>query len=50
MFVGDGLAQSVTIAGDKLLNSELLAKIAKEQSLPAAIRKTHKALSKKIFS
>ena len=39
----------VTMAGDKLSNSQTIVDTGREIPLPAAIRETQKALSKKVF-
>ena len=48
MVVGDGRMTTVTIAGDKLSNSEALVQVAGELPMPAAVRDTHKPLAKKV--
>ena len=47
--VGDGRAQEVIVAGDRLLDYNALVTIGEELSLPPTIRQTRKGLSKKIF-
>ena len=49
MVVGDGRMQPITIAGDRLSDSESLVRKARELPLPAPVRETHKALTKKVF-
>ena len=39
----------MTLAGDKLSDSKAIVDTGKEAPLPAAVRDTHKALSKKIY-
>jgi len=47
--IGDGRGEVVTVAGDKLWNSDAMVKVGGEVALPAAVRETHSALSKKVF-
>ena len=47
--VGDGRGEVVTVAGDKLWNSDAVVKVGGEVTLPAAVRETRSALSKKVF-
>jgi len=47
--IGDGRGEVVTVAGDKLWNSDAMVKVGGEVSLPAAVRETRSALSKKVF-
>jgi hypothetical protein len=48
--IGDGRMNPVTIAGDKLSNTQAIIDVGREVVLPASIRETQKALSKKVFS
>ena len=47
--IGDGRGPVVTLAGDKLWNSEAIVKVGGEVALPAAVSITNKDLSKKVF-
>ena len=47
--IGDGRGEVVTVAGDKLWSSDALVKIGEEVTLPAAVRETRGALSKRVF-
>lgn len=47
--IGDGRGEVVTVAGDKLWSSDALVKIGEEVTLPAAVRETRSALSKRVF-
>lgn len=46
---GDGRSQVLTMAGDKLWNTDALVKVGEEVPMPAPIKDTHKALSEKVF-
>ena len=47
--VGDGRAQEVVVAGDRLTHYDALVTIGEELSLPSPIRQTRKKLSKRII-
>ena len=47
--VGDGKAQEVVVAGDRLIDYDILVAIGKTLLLPLPIRITRKELSKRIF-
>ena len=47
--VGDGKAQEVVVAGDRLTDYDALLTIGKELPLPSPVRQTRKELSKRIF-
>lgn len=47
--IGDGRSEVVTVAGDKLWSSDALVKIGEEVTLPADIKQTRSALSKRVF-
>ena len=47
--VGDGRAQEVIVAGDRLTDYNALVSIGEKLSLPSPIRQTRKELSKRIF-
>lgn len=47
--LSDKMEEEVTIAGDKLQNTEALASIADTVKLPACIAHTRDALASKIF-
>lgn len=47
--MGDGRIVPVTIAGEKLSDSKVVIDVGKDIPLPASVRETQKALSKKIF-
>lgn len=47
--IGDGRGEVVTVAGDKLWSSDALVKIGEEVTLPAAVKETRSALSKRVF-
>ena len=45
----DGRCQTLTMAGDKLFNTDALVKVGEEVPMPAPIKDTRKALSEKVF-
>ncbi len=47
--IGDGRCDTLTLAGDKLWDSDTIVRVGGEVPLPAAISVTNKVLSKKIF-
>ena len=47
--VGDGRAQEVVVAGDRLIKYDALVSIGEKLSLPLPIRQTREKLSKKNF-
>ena len=47
--IGDGRSQTLTMAGDKLSNTDALVKVGEEVPMPAPIKDTIKALSEKVF-
>ena len=47
--VGDSIIQPLVVAGDHLDNVDYLVDTAKEIRLPAPIKNTQKALSRKVF-
>lgn len=47
--IGDGRSQTLTMAGDKLGDTDALVKVGDEVPMPAPIKDTHKALSEKVF-
>ena len=47
--VGNGRAQEVVVAGDRLIDYDALVTIAGELSLPSPVRQTRAELSKRIF-
>ena len=47
--VGNGRAQEVVVAGDRLTDYDALVTIAGELSLPSPVRQTRSELSKRIF-
>lgn len=47
--IGDGRMTPVTVAGDKLSDSKAIIDVGRAISLPATIRETQRALSKKVF-
>ena len=47
--IGDGRCQTLTMAGDKLSNTDALVKVGEEVPMPAAIKDTRKVLSEKVF-
>lgn len=49
LMVGDGSADPVTVAGDKLNDQEKLKQIGAEFALPKTVKETRKALGDKLF-
>ena len=47
--VGNGRAQEVVVAGDRLTDYNALVTIGEERSLPPPVRQTRAELSKRIF-
>ena len=47
--VGDGRAQEVVVAGDRLTHYDALVSIGEKLSLPLPIRQIRKKLSKRVF-
>ena len=47
--LGDGKSEVVTVAGDKLWSSDAVVKAGAEAPLPATVKDTRAALSKKVF-
>ena len=47
--VGDSIMQPVVVAGDHLENVDYIVDTAKEIRIPAPIKNTQKALSRKVF-
>ena len=47
--LGDGRGEVVTVAGDKLFDSDNLVKSGTEAPLPLPVKDTHSSLSSKVF-
>lgn len=47
--ISDGRCQTLTMAGDKLGDTDALVKVGDEVPMPAPIKDTHKTLSEKVF-
>ena len=48
--LGDGRGEVVTVAGDKLFDSENLVKSGSDAPLPLPVKDTHSSLSSKVFA